>query len=228
MTLINREDQQKYKFAVIASDVVIFTIFKGELKVLLIRMKKEPFTNQWACPGGLVKAKESVDFAAQRLLFEKTAVKDVYLEQLQTFGEIDRDPFGRVVSVAYFALIPPEGVNLRTSSEYSDVSWFSIKDLPTLAYDHQEIIKVAVERLQSKIEYSNIVYGFLGREFTLGELQEIYEIILNKKIDKRNFRRKLLSLSLVAKSGKKRRGQANRPASLYHFVNRKLQEVKIL
>jgi len=218
----------KYKFAVIATDVVIFTIKNNKLQVLLIKMKKKPFTNQWACPGGLVKPNESVDSSAKRQLKTKTGVSDVYLEQLYTFGKINRDPFGRVVSVAYFALIPNAKLKLKTTKEYADVKWFQIDKLSKLAYDHTEIVKTAVERLKAKLTYTNIVYGLLSKEFTLTELQQVYEIILKKNIDKRNFRKKILSLRLVKKTNKQKSGEANRPADLYTFIKKSPQIIEIL
>lgn len=220
--------KRKYKFAVIATDIVIFTVQDEKLQVLLIKMKKKPFTDYWAAPGGLVKPIEAVDASARRILLEKTGVKDVYLEQLHAFGRVDRDPFGRVVSVAYFALIPNAGLKLKTTKDYAEVTWFPVKKLPKLAYDHAEIIDYAINRLKDKLEHSNIVYSLLPQEFTLSELQRIYEIILGKKIDKRNFRKKFFSLRLVKNSGKKRRGEANRPAELYSFIKRSPQVVKIL
>ncbi len=212
--------QKKYSHAVIATDVVIFTVYEEQLKVLLIKMKKKPFVGMWAIPGGLVHGKESVDEAAQRHLIEKTGVKDVYLEQLYTFGHVDRDPFGRVVSVAYFALIPNAGLKLKTTSEYDDVAWFSVAHLPKLAYDHTEILETAIQRLKAKLGYSTISYSLLPKEFTLSQLQHIYEVILGDALDKRNFRKKILSLGLLKRLGKKRSGGASRPAELYTFLKR--------
>ena len=219
---------KKYKFAVIATDVAIFTVQDNELRVLLIKMKKSPFTGTWAVPGGLVKPSESVDEGAKRILKEKTGVVNVYLEQLYTFGKVNRDPFGRVVSVAYFALIPSRGVSLQTTEEYADVDWFPVIELPKLAYDHSEVVDCAVNRLKAKLGYTNIVYSLLPSEFTLGELQNIYEIILDRALDKRNFRKKLFSLRLVRKTGKRQIGEANRPAELYAFVSKKMQRAEIL
>jgi 8-oxo-dGTP diphosphatase len=220
--------EKKYKYAVIASDVAIFTVKDGELKVLLIEMKKKPFSGMWALPGGLVEVKESVDRAAERQLLVKTGVKNVYLEQLYTFGEVNRDPFGRVVSVAYFALIPGDNIKLKTTKEYADVKWYNISDLPKLAYDHRKIIDVAYHRLQSKLGYTNIVYSLMPREFSLTELQETYEIIKGTNLDKRNFRKKVLSLDLIKKVDKMARGSAHRPASLYSFKNRKYKVIQML
>jgi len=220
--------KKKYSFAVIATDVVIFTVHAGVLKVLFINMKKKPYTGAWALPGGLIRGEESLDQAALRHLKQKAGVGDAYLEQLATFGEVDRDPFGRVVSVAYMALISQEGVRLKTTEEYSDVRWFPVKHLPALAYDHAEIVKYALARLRTKLEYSNAVYSLLPREFTLSDLQGIYEIILGKKLDKRNFRKKILALGILRNIDRKKVGTPNRPAALYSFVKRTPAVVKIL
>lgn len=220
--------KQKYKFAVIATDVVIFTIENNLLKALLIEMKKEPYTKHWALPGGLVRPAESLNKAAVRHLAQKAGVKDAYLEQLYTFGDINRDPFGRVVSVAYMALVASSGLKLKTTKEYIDVRWFPVNHLPSLAYDHKDIIAYAIARLKAKLEYTNIVYSLLPAEFTLGALQNIYEIIQGKKMDKRNFRKKILSLKLVRPLDRKERGRANRPPELYSFAKRSPQIVQIL
>lgn len=220
--------QKKYEFAVIATDVAIFTIDDGVLKVLLIEMRKKPFTKQWALPGGLVKSDESLDEAAHRLLKEKTGLSHVYAEQLYTFGDVNRDPFGRVVSVAYMALIPSRGIELTTTKEYGGVRWFSIRDLPRLAYDHREMMRVALARLKAKLEYTNIVYSIIPKEFTLSELQRVYEIILGRKLDKRNFRKKILSLRMLRDCRKKRISGASRPASVYAFVERTPKVIHIL
>jgi 8-oxo-dGTP diphosphatase len=219
---------KRYKHAVIASDVVIFTIDNDQLKVLLIKMRKAPFADCWAMPGGLVRAEESVDGAAARLLSAKTGVKDVFLEQLYTFGAINRDPFGRVVSVAYFALIPAGGLKLRTTKEYAGVKWFPIAEVPKLAYDHKTVLTMAAERLRSKLSYTNIVCNLLPEEFTLGQLQKVYEVISGKKIDKRNFRKKLDHLKIVKALGRKTSGEACRPASLYAFIDKKPKIIDIL
>ena len=220
--------KKKYKFTVVAADIIIFTIKDEKLQTLLIKMKKKPFANCWAAPGGMVRPNESVDDAAKRILNEKSGVSGVYLEQLYTFGKINRDPFGRVVSVAYFALVPSDSLFLKTTKEYGDIKWFPIDKLSKLAYDHREIVKCAINRLRNKLGYSNIVYSLLPNEFTLSELQGTYEVILSKKLDKRNFRKKLFSLNLVKSLGREKRGMANRPAALYAFKNKKPRIVGIL
>ena len=219
---------RKYKFAVIAADVVIFAVHNGSLQVLLIKMKKNPFNGMWACPGGLVKPSESVENAAKRHLAQKTGVKDVYLEQLYTFGKPDRDPFGRVVSVAYMALLSSSAVLLKTTPEYAEVRWFPINKLPRLAYDHKEIIDYGVKRLRAKLGYTNIAYSLLAKKFTLSELQKIYEIILGKKLDKRNFRKKIKAVNIVKRIREKKLGGANRPAELYEFKSRRPQIIEVL
>ncbi len=217
--------QKKYKFAIIATDIAILSIIKNELHVLLIKMNKVPYKDYWALPGGLVGPKETVDEVAKRHLYDKTGLKNIYLEQLYTFSEVDRDPFGRVVSVGYFALIP----NTKIGSKLiKDTNWFLVKDLPELAYDHKKILNIATQRLRSKLSYTNIVYGLMPQEFTLSNLQNVYETILNQKIDKRNFRKKLAVLNLVERVGKIQKGFSHRPAELYKFKNKKIQFVNIL
>ena len=217
--------QTEFKFAVIATDIAILTIKDEELNVLLVKMKKDIFKGSWALPGGLVKPDESVDSSAKRNLFEKTKMRNVYLEQLYTFGEINRDPSGRVVSVAYFALIPASDINLIM---LEDTYWFPIDRLPKLAYDHGEIIDTAVNRLRSKLSYTNISYGLLPEEFALSDLQKTYEIILGRNLDKRNFRKKITSLNLLKKTGNKTSGKAHRPAYLYRFVDRSPRVAQIM
>lgn len=206
----------KYKYAVLATDVAIFTVAGNELKILLIKMQKEPYLKHWALPGGLIEPKETAEKAARKHLHKRTGIKGVYLEQLYTFSKINRDPFGRVVSVAYFALVPSSGIRLRSDGQSA---WFAVNKLPPLAYDHQEMVSLAVRRLKSKLTYSPIAYSLLPSEFTLGELQKTYEIILGKSLDKRNFRKKILASELLQKAGKKKRGGPNRPAELYRFAD---------
>lgn len=218
---------KKYKFAVIATDIVLLTVVQNRLKVLLIKMKKSPFTGMWACPGGLVKPNESVDDAAERILKSEAGVAGIYLEQLYTFGKVDRDPFGRVVSVSYFALVPNAHIHIQTTAEYADIAWFDVNHLPKLGYDHGEIIAKALHRVQTKLRYSNIIFALLPNEFTLVELQKLYEIILSRKFDKRNFRKKIMLTKLIKKLNKKRHTGPSRPAMLYSFALRKPQTVEM-
>lgn len=212
----------------IATDVVIFTVEDGVLKVLLMAMKKHPYEKHWALPGGLVGGKEAPEVSAMRHLFSKTGVRDVYLEQLATFGDPKRDPFGRVVSVAYMALIPSQALYLKTTKDYAGVAWFPVSKVPSLAYDHKTILQFAYERLKGKLTYTNIAYGLLQKEFTLSELQSTYEIILGRPLDKRNFRKKLLALNLVTSTKKYRNEGAHRPALLYRFRHRTPMVIPVL
>lgn len=211
----------------VAVDIVIFTILDNALKVVLIQMKKRPFTKMWAFPGGLIIDKESLDDAAKRELTEKTGVKNVYLEQLYTFGDPGRDPYGRVISAAYFALINNIGIKLETTSKYSDIRWFDIKRLPKLAYDHREMAEYALQRLRWKLEYTNIIYGLLPKYFTLSKMRSTYEIILGRTLDRRNFQRKILSLHFLKSARRKQTGK-HRPAMLYEFKTRKPMIVEVL
>ena len=220
---------KNFNYAAIATDVVMFTVHNQQLKVLLIEMKKKPFVGYWAVPGGMVNPEESVDASAQRHLSNKAGIKDIYLEQLYTFGDVDRDPFGRVVSVAYFSLIPDaDKFQIKTTRDYADISWHNVDHLPKMAYDHRNIIKMALDRLRAKLEYTNVVYSLLPTDFTLAEMQQVYEVILGKNLDKRNFRKKILSLNMVEKTGKKTEGTAHRPADMYKFTKKSPQIVQIL
>lgn len=213
----------------VAVDLIIFTIKDGKLQVALVRMKKKPFTGKWAFPGGLMNMGESLDDAARRELHEKTGIKNVYLEQLYSFGDPKRDPYSHVVSVAYFALIPSEGIKLTTREDkYSAIDWFPADKLPALAYDHEKIGEYAILRLRWKFEYTNVAYSLLPRFFTLGDLQRVYEIILGRSIDKRNFRRKILALGLVLATKKVKEGGVHRPAQLYEFKVRVPKIIEIL
>ena len=211
----------------VAVDAVLFTIADRELKTLLVKIKKGPFVGSWAFPGGLVQIGEPLDEAARRELSEKTGVQDLYLEQLYTFGDARRDPVVHTVAVAYFALVPHFDQVLHSGEKYADVGWFPVRALPQLAYDHNAIAAYALQRLQAKLGYTNIVYSLLPREFTLAELQDIYEVILDEQLDRRNFRRKILALGLLKPLAKTRRG-AHRPAMLYSFVRRSPMNVEVL
>lgn len=210
----------------VAVDVVVFAIADGTLEVLLVRVGEGPHAGRWAFPGGLVGLGESLDQAAMRALTRKTGLKGLYLEQLRTFGDPGRDPRGRVVSTAYFALVSRKDA-VRTSRRYAGVGWFPFRSLPELAYDHRAVARCALARLRAKLAYTNIVYGLLPREFTLGELQGIYEIILGRPLDRRNFRKKILGAGLLRPLFKQRHG-AHRPAQLYSFVRRRPMQVSVL
>ena len=212
----------------IAVDNCIFTVLEDRLHLLLIQMTKVPYTGMWALPGGLVQDVESLDAAAGRILYEETGVAEVYLEQLYTFGQPDRDPAGRVVSVAYFALIHAAGITLRTQLKYADVRWWPCATLPPLAYDHDAVAAYARQRLEWKLAYTNVVWSLLPRRFALTELQKVYEAVLGRPLDKRNFRKKILALGLVEPVGETAMRGAHRPAMLYRFTSREPQLIEML
>ena len=217
----------KLKFAVLATDTVLFTFDKGLLKVLLMKVNRPPFfKNHWGAPGGLIHPKETAEQSAKRHIRAKGGIARVALtEQLYTFSRVNRDPRGRVVSVAYLALMPSTDMPAKLPN---GVLWFSVKKLPRLAYDHAEVIAQAIARLRAKLAYTNIAFALLPNEFTLGELQRLYETILGRKLDKRNFQKKFLQLQLIRKTGKKRHMGRSRPAELWRFVEQKQKEVEIL
>lgn len=215
-------DISKYERPSVTVDVLIFTIEDNELKVVLVKRAIEPFLDMWAIPGGFIKMDESLDDAAKRELFQETGVKNVYLAQLATFGEPERDPRGRVITVAYYALTPRENLKLSASTDAKEAGLFSMKKLPQLAFDHKKILEAAIDRIRSKIAYSNIVYSLLPTKFRLSQLQKVYEIILDEKLDKRNFRKKMLSLGLLKATGEKEIEGAHRPAELYQFKKREV------
>ena len=201
-------------------DLVIFTVNLEQLKVLLVKRAEQPFAGFWSIPGGFLKSTESLEDAAIRVMQEKTGVKEIYLEQLYTFGAPARDPRARVVTVAYFALIPWQDLPQPTSKKISHLGWHAVEQLPELAFDHREILDYATSRLRAKASYSNIVYGLLPAHFKLSELQKMYEIISARQLDKRNFRKRMLATGLLEETGQKDSVGAHRPAMLYQFKKR--------
>jgi 8-oxo-dGTP diphosphatase len=205
-------------------DVVIFTIHEGSLKVLLGKRIIEPYLGEWSLPGGFIWEGETSTEASKRILKTKTNVTDVYLEQLYTFDDVKRDPRRRIITISYFALVPVEMISLDKSEEY-ETALFPVKKIPKLAFDHEKIIKYATKRLRAKLEYTNVAYSLLPTNFTLTELQKIYEIILGAPQDKRNFRRKYLYLDFLEKTNAMSGGK-HRPAALYKFKKRQPFELK--
>ncbi|MBT8145099.1 MAG: NUDIX hydrolase [Gammaproteobacteria bacterium] len=209
--------QYDYPHPAVTTDVVVFTIRRDQLMVLLIKRGEAPFQGEWALPGGFVGIDETIEDAAARELREETGVDQVYLEQLYTFGAVDRDPRERVISVAYFALIPSDKIDIRAATDAEAVGWFEVDKAPTLAFDHNEILAMAHERLQAKLGYSTIAFCLLPSEFTLTELQTIYETILGEPVDKRNFRKQMAALGELQATSKKKRVGPHRPATLYRL-----------
>lgn len=200
----------------VAVDIVLLTIRENALQVLLIKRGIPPYRGSYALPGGFVLNDESLEQAALRELSEESGTTDVYLEQLYSFGETDRDPRGRIVSVAYYALIGSDKAPLRAGSDATDARWFSAEELPKLAFDHEKIVEYAVTRLRNKLEYTSVGFQLLPSKFTLSELQQVYEVILGRELDKRNFRRKIEALKLVRPLREMQR-TGRKPARLYAF-----------
>ncbi|THH40620.1 NUDIX hydrolase [Neolewinella litorea] len=199
-------------------DVVVFGYDGGShLKLLLIQRGSEPFQGQWALPGGFVEMDEDLEEGALRELEEETGVKDLFVEQLYTFGKPGRDPRGRVISVAHYALVNLSNHPAAASSDASRVEWFSLDDLPELAFDHDQIIELATSRLRAKVRYQPIGFELLPEEFTLGELQALYETVLGvPEFNKRNFRTRILRTGILEEVGRQK-NVAHRPATLYRF-----------
>jgi 8-oxo-dGTP diphosphatase len=203
----------------VTTDVVLFCILEHTLQLLLIRRAAEPFRGMWALPGGFLEIDEDLDTCAKRELEEETGIRDVYLEQLYTFGKPHRDPRERIISVAYYALTQAEQAAVRAGSDAREARWFALRDLPELAFDHTEIITLAHRRLVAKLDYSNIAFQFMPETFTLSELQSVYEILLNRRLDKRNFRKRFLAQDLIQATGRYTRSGKHRPARLYRARN---------
>jgi ADP-ribose pyrophosphatase YjhB (NUDIX family) len=215
----------EYPHLAVTTDIVVFTLQDATLRVLLVRRGNEPFKGAWALPGGFVRPDEDLEACARRELLEETGVSGYYLEQLYTFGSVDRDPRERVVTVAYYALIPNDKVVLKASADADAAAWFPVNRLPPLAFDHKSILTMARERLSAKLDYSTIAFQFLPTTFTLTDLQAVYEIIRGETIDKRNFRKAILALGKLEATRKFRREGAHRPAMLYRLKTRKGVEI---
>ena len=198
-------------------DTVIFTVLDHTLQVLLVKRREEKFAGLWSLPGGFVAEEESLETAALRELHEATGVRDVYLEQLYTFGDPGRDTRGRVVSVAYVALLAADRCPLVPNDLEAEARWYPVYEMPDLAFDHPRMIQVALDRVRTKLEYTTIGFQLMGATFTLSELQRVYEVILDRELDKRNFRRRLQLLDLVEPTGEKYREGPGRPALLHRF-----------
>lgn len=214
----------KYPRPALTVDCVIFGLDDEELKVLLIERGLEPFEGRWAIPGGFVIPGESVDDAARRELLEETGLKNIFLEQLYTFGRPDRDPREHVVSVAYYALTNLSGHQVQADTDARSAAWFAVHDVPELAFDHDEILEMALRRLQGKVRYQPIGFELLPRKFTLTQLQRLYETILEKPLDKRNFRKKILSMGVLNELDEIQQGVSHRAARLYSFNEKEYRQ----
>lgn len=201
----------------VAVILVILTVVDEGLRVLLIHRSGEPFLGWWALPGGLLRPGESMADAAARKLVGETGVEDVYLEQLYTFDSLEEGTDS--VAAAYFALVDSDRVRLRDELAWRP-EWYAIEALPDLAFDNQKVVEYAIQRLQNKLEYTNVAYSLMPMSFTLSELQSVYESIFGRSFDKRNFRRRMLSLGIIRPTGQTAARGAHRPAELFEFTSR--------
>lgn len=212
----------------VAVDAVVFGYSSASgLSALLVRRRFEPFARRWALPGGFVRDGESLEAAVSRVLEEETGVSIRYLEQLYTFGEPERDPRQRVISVAYFALVRPDDLTIFPHSPAGDVAWFDTRELPPLAFDHPRILGAAIERIRNKITYEPIGFELLEENFPFTDLQLLYETLLRRSIDRRNFKKKIRSLGILEELSERRKQPGSgRPALLYRFNKEKYFKLK--
>lgn len=217
--------QQNIRLSV---DAVVFGYTSAEgLSILLIKRTLEPFRGQWALPGGLVRDDEPLEQAVERELNEETGVSINYLEQLYSFGQPNRDPRNRVVSVAYYGLVKPDAFSLSTSNEASQVKWFPAQNIPSLAFDHTRIVEVAIHRLRSKMQYEPIGFGLLDKKFPFSELEKLYSTVLSRSIDRRNFKKKIMKFGFLEEMSEKQQlSGAGRPGNLFRFNEDKYFQLK--
>ncbi len=221
----NSKYQYEFERPALATDCVIFGFDDGELKLLLIEREKEPFKNKWALPGGFVFMNETTEECAKRILIEKAGVKNVFIEQLFTFSDLDRDPRERIISVAYFALVDKKQYEVIAGRDTLNAEWFEISKLPKLAFDHNKIVKAAFQRLKGKVSYQPIGFELLNEKFTLTQLQALYEAILEEPIDKRNFRKKILGMGFLKALEEKEKNVAHKAARFYSFDKKAYKEL---
>lgn len=207
----------EYERPALATDCVIFGFDGGELKLLLLKREKEPFENKWALPGGFVFMNETTEACAKRILLEKAGLKNVFIEQLYTFSKVDRDPRERIVSVTYFALVNKSQYNIVAGRDTIQAEWHTLSALPELGFDHSDIVALAAERLKGKVHYQPIGFELLDEKFTLSQLQQLYEAILQTPIDKRNFRKKIGGMGLLKQLEEKEQNVPRKAAFYYSF-----------
>ena len=215
----------EYPRGALTVDCVVFGLDDEELKVMLIQRGLPPFEGKWVLPGGFVRLDETLDEAARRELEEETGLRKVFMEQLYTFSQVDRDPRERVVSVAYYALVNLRDHQVHAASDARDAGWFGVHDVPSLAFDHAEILRLALERLRGKLRYQPVGFELLPKKFTLSELQHLYELVLERSLDKRNFRKRVLAMDLLEETDEVQQDVAHRAARLYRFDERKYRRL---
>jgi 8-oxo-dGTP diphosphatase len=215
----------EYPRAALTVDCVVFGLDADALKVMLIQRDLPPFEGKWALPGGFVRLDETLDEAARRELEEETGLRNIYLEQLFTFGAVKRDPRERVVSVAHYALVNLADHKVKAATDARDAAWFSVDEAPSLAFDHAEILQTALTRLQGKLRYQPIGFELLPKKFPLSQLQHLYELVLERELDKRNFRKRVLAMDLLIETDEVQQDVAHRAARLYQFDEKKYRRL---
>lgn len=225
MSIVENKNFEQLFRAAFTVDNVIFGFDEGDLKVLLIKRNEAPFDDYWALPGYFVGIDEDLNAAAQRVLSEVTGLENVWLEQVQTFGRVNRHEYGRVITVAYYSLLKIADFNPRPAGLAREVGWHRVNDIVALAFDHDEILQVALDRLKRSIRYRPVGFELLPPAFTLTDLQHLYEAIWGTSLEKRNFRKKILSMDLLIDLDKMQEGVAHRPAKLYKFDERRYREL---
>ena len=217
--------EYNYLQSAFSVDNVIFGFDLSQLQVLLIKRGVEPYIGEWALPGALVRPDENLDEAPIRILTELTGLTDVYLEQVSTFGNVNRHPLGRVITVSYYSLVNIFKVDPQASSFADEVKWVPLNEIGTLPFDHNQILDACLKRLRRRLRIQPIGFELLEETFTLTDLQSLYEAVLDKKLDKRNFRKKLLSMKLLYDNEEVQEGVPHRPAKLYRFEKEQYEEL---
>ncbi len=210
----------------VSIDCVIFGFENNSLEILLVKRARNPHQGKWALPGGFIKKEELVDTAANRILFDTTGINNIYLEEIAVFDGLNRYPLWRVFTIGHFALISPENYSISTGIDTTEVKWFKIDNLPKLPFDHHKIIEVALSKLRTRVRYRPIGFELLPEKFTLPQLQKLYEAILGKNLDKRNFRKKINKVDLIRKLKEKETNNKTRAAYLYKFDKNNYNKLK--
>ncbi|WP_428653406.1 NUDIX hydrolase [Runella sp.] len=218
-------DLSQYPRPSVTVDCVVFGYDGEHLSVLLLNRKEAPFANHWTLLGGFLNLEETFETAAERILSQKAGLTGLYLEQLYTFGGLDRDPRGRVLSVSYYALVNPHQFELVVGTMANDLRWCSIDALPALGFDHNHIIDIARRRLAAKVTYQPVGFELLNEQFTITELQDLYERILGESLDRRNFYKKIMASEILKSTGARRTGLKSRPAELFTFDKTRYEQL---
>lgn len=225
--MTDKQNQYSYEYPrpAVTTDCVIFGFDEGELKVLLIERGIEPYIGEWALPGGFLNMDEDAEDCSRRILKKETGLENIFLEQLYTFSSVERDPRYRVISITHYALVRRLDYNAIAGLDTTTVRWFELSEVPKLAFDHKEILDKAIERLKGKIKYQPIGFELLPEKFTMPDLHRLYETVLQESLDRRNFRKKMLSFDLLIDTGEVQRGAQNRAPKLYCFDKHKYDEL---